>query len=76
VRGGTGELRTLRNTFAGITLIDTSAFLKAHRRQRLLLTGNGLKSAPAPTEKGMPLDDLLDANIAASLASVERTTTQ
>jgi hypothetical protein len=76
VRGGTGELRALRNTFAGITLIDTSAFLKTQRRQRLVLTGNGLTSMPAPTVIGTPLDDLLDENIAASRAYVERLTTQ
>lgn len=76
VRGGTTELRTLRKVFAGVTLIDTSAFLKTEHRQRLIATCNGLTSTPAPTPKGMPLDDLLDENIAAVRASVERSSTQ
>jgi hypothetical protein len=76
VRGGGGELRALRAAFAGITLIDTSPFVKTQKRQRLVLTGNGLKSDSAPSPKGAPLDDLLDENIAVSRAAVERNTTQ
>jgi hypothetical protein len=76
VRGGGGELRALRSAFAGITLIDTSPFLKTQQRQRLLLNGDGLKSVSAPTEKGSPLDDLLDENIAVSRAFVERSATK
>lgn len=76
VRGGGSEIRALRGAFVGITLIDTSPFLKTQQRQRLVLTGAGLKSVSAPTEKGSPLDDLLDENIAVSRAFVEFNATQ
>lgn len=72
VRGGISQLRPLRAAFAGLTFVDTSAFVKAQQRQRLKLNAEGFTSIPAPTPKGIRIDELLDDNIAASRALVER----
>lgn len=76
VRGGTGGLRRLRAVFTGLTFVDTSAFVKAQNRQRLILNPEGMTSVPAPTPTGACIDDLLDENIEASRMFVERIAAQ
>jgi hypothetical protein len=66
VRGGIEVLPQLALAFGGITLLDTSSFIKSVKRQRASLNGNSaLKWLPAPTIAGEPIDDLLIHNIQA-----------
>jgi hypothetical protein len=65
VRGGLKELSRLRSAFAAVTLVDTSAFMKAQKRQRAIVDGAGLSWQRAPTPAGQTIDDLLDTNIEA-----------
>ncbi len=44
---------------SAVTITDANPFLKAHARQKLL-NGRWVK---APTEKGLPVDGLLEANV-------------
>ncbi len=76
VRGGVAELRLLSNTFAGVTYIDTSAFVKALRRQRLVPRLDQLSAECAPTPRGSPIDALLAENIATVRGFVECRATQ
>lgn len=73
VRGGTRELQSLRDTFPGLTLIDTNVFMKSQKRKRACIVGTKLKWQSAPTAKGVPIDELLDDNIA-TLEQFFRTT--
>lgn len=63
VRGGISELRTLSETFSGITLIDTGVFMKTQHRQRAVLSGAQLIWERCPTPEGAPIDELFDMNI-------------
>lgn len=65
IRGGTEVLPILTESFARLTFIDTTAFMKSMKRRRAVTVESGkLSWKPAPTEVGMPLDSLLDDNIA------------
>lgn len=61
VRGGTEVVPQLCEVFAGVTFLDTSAFLKTMMRFRAI-KGETLSWWPSPTAVGEPLDDLLDTN--------------
>lgn len=63
IRGGLTELASLHSAFAGLTVIETNAFIKAQHRQRAVIKDGQLRSVAAPTPAGAPIDDLLDANI-------------
>jgi hypothetical protein len=65
VRGGLGELDELGRTFSSVTFIDTSAFIRAQKRRRMAVEDGKLRWTRSPTGAGEPIDDLLDANIAA-----------
>jgi hypothetical protein len=62
---GVGELPVqLQNVFAGLAVIDTTAFVKTMNRQRALLTdAQAINWRPEPTAVGAPLDDLFDHNL-------------
>lgn len=62
VRGGTDVLPALADSFAGVTLLDTSSFMKAMMRKRAVLNGH-IDWADAPTVDGAPVDELLAHNV-------------
>jgi len=63
VRGGLGALTMLSEVFSRVVFIDTAAFIKAQRRQRAVRSGPRLLWEKSPTQKGEPIDHLLDDNI-------------
>lgn len=71
--GGLPAIPALAPAYARLTLIDTTAFMKALYRQRLIV-GNegGVLGVSQPTEQGAPVDDLLAHNIETMRAYVER----
>lgn len=60
-----GESGTLGAAFSSVTVIDTSAFIRAQKRWRIAIEDGKLRWARSPTLPGTPIDDLLDNNIAA-----------
>jgi len=72
IRGGGRKLPNLREHFAQVTLIETDAFYKTHRRRRAFLTEAGrLKWAAHPTPPGAAIDELLAQNVAVVRAYFE-----
>lgn len=72
IRGGGRKLPTLRKHFAQVTLIETDAFYRAHRRRRAYLTEAGrLKWAKQLTPPGAAIDELLANNVAVVRAHFE-----
>jgi hypothetical protein len=71
VRGGLAVLPVLAKAFAGVTFIDTAAFIKAQRRQRAQIGDEGLVWEKSPTPKGQPIDELFDHNIATVRSHVQ-----
>jgi hypothetical protein len=71
LRGGMEVLPTLAAAFAGVTLLDTSSFMKAMMRKRAVLNGN-LGWCSAPTGIGAPVDEILDHNVHAVQAWIEK----
>jgi Domain of unknown function (DUF4417) len=64
IRGGVELLPALAQSFSRIMFIDTAAFMRTMKRRRAAVTDSGkLFWHPAPTEIGMPLDDLLNENV-------------
>jgi len=64
MRGGIELVPALSSVFARVTFIDTSAFMRAMKRRRAILTEGGkLLWRAAPTEIGSPLDELLNDNV-------------
>ncbi len=69
IRGGAELIPALALTFANVTFIDTSAFMRTMKRRRAVLTEGGrLFWRASPTEMGAPLDDLLSENVASVAA--------
>lgn len=63
VRGGIDVLPILKDAFAGVSLLETSIFIKTMKRKRAYLKNNAeLDWKSAPTEVGAPLDELFAAN--------------
>jgi hypothetical protein len=63
VRGGTKVLSILAAAFAGLTVLDTSAFLKTMKRQRAIRNGNGAVDwKSCPTDATQMLDNLFAEN--------------
>lgn len=63
VRGGLSQHPVLSGAFSGLTVLDTSIFIKTMKRQRAYPKGHaGLGWTSAPTDRGAPLDDLLAHN--------------
>lgn len=71
MRGGMGELPQLAPHFGQVALIDTSAFIKTHKRQRAVLVAGKLEWQAAPTAQDELLDELLAHNVGAVAASVD-----
>lgn len=71
-RGGINILGPLRQSFAGLTFVDTGSFVRTQRRQRLTDMHGQLVPVAAPTAPQAPLDDLLESNIAATRQVAER----
>lgn len=64
IRGGGRKLPQLVEAFAGVTLIDTEAFSRTHRRRRAFVTEGGkLRWSKFPTPVNAPLDELLSHNV-------------
>src|SRR5258706_12378365 len=70
VRGGLNEWARLWAAFAGVTLIDTAAFIKTQKRQRAFVRDGQLGWQKSPTPQGEPIDELLDANIGTLVAYI------
>jgi hypothetical protein len=65
LRGGADMLPVLSAVFAGVSLLETSIFMKTVMRQRAWRRGNaGLGWRASPTTAGAPLDDLFAGNLA------------
>lgn len=63
LRGGTKVLLSLAAAFSGVTVLETSAFVKTMKRQRAQLNAKGLIVwTPYPTESDEMLDRLLTQN--------------
>ena len=64
LRGGVAQIPMLAGAFSGLTLIDTSVFLKTMKRQRAYVRMNGTVGWERyPTKKGASLDDLFETNL-------------
>ena len=62
----------LVKAFSGITVLETSAFLKTVKRQRATLTATGTVTwRPSPTNENEPLDALLTENWQVVVASYD-----
>ncbi|WP_175518345.1 DUF4417 domain-containing protein [Sphingomonas sp. OK281] len=73
VRGGGEMLPMLAATFAGVTALDTSAFMKTiHRKIALNIGFTRPVWADHPTPFGAPLDALLERNWACMKSDLER----
>lgn len=64
LRGGIEVLPILAASFAQVTVLDTSSFMKAMMRQLATVNGH-LGWSSAPTVTGAPVDDLLAHNVSA-----------
>ena len=63
LRGGGRVVPRLAAEFGGVTVLETSAFMKAMKRKRAVLTTSGrVKWYSSPTQAGEPLDTLLAEN--------------
>jgi hypothetical protein len=62
LRGGIDVAATLARSFAHVTMIDTSSFIKTMMRKRASLNGR-MNWLPAPTDAGVPVDDLFAENL-------------
>ena len=63
IRGGMDVLPLLARAFAGVTVLDTSIFMKTMKRQRASPRGNrALDWKGSPTLRGAPIDELFDDN--------------
>ena len=72
VRGGHDLLGRFAAAFAGVTVLETDSFIWTMKRQQAVLKGNSsIRRRPAPTEKGVPLDDLLAGNILTNRIQIE-----
>ena len=72
VRGGLRVLPQLNRAFNKVTLLETDAFTRTHRRRRAHFNEAGrLRWAPWPTDADAPLDDLLAHNIKVVRAAIE-----
>jgi hypothetical protein len=70
--GGKKVLPKLRSAYARVTYIDTSAFMNAVQRQRLVVGDDGkMKKVPELTLIGQPIDGLLNDNLATMRSLVE-----
>lgn len=64
VRGGVEVLPQLARAFTGITVLETSIFMKTIKRQRASLNGNSrVDWVPSPTMAGASIDDLFIHNL-------------
>jgi len=73
VRGGGEMLPMLAATFAGVTALDTSAFMKTiHRKIALNIGYTRPVWADHPTPFGAPLDELLEKNWSCMQSDLER----
>jgi hypothetical protein len=71
--GGINAVPALARAYAGLTFIDTSAFVKAVQRKRLHEGNDGkISDTNAPTEPGVPIDELLAHNIELMRGRIER----
>lgn len=71
--GGVPAIPKLAPTFASLIYVDTSAFMKAMYRRRLVEGNDGkLKDVAELTPAGAPLDSLLARNIEVMRAYIER----
>ena len=74
VRGGRPILAQLFQAFHRLVFVDTNAFSKTIKRQKLTYSIEaGLRTAPHPTEPMAPIDDLLVANVCAMKRCIEST---
>ena len=73
VRGGMDQLQTLAGAFAGVTVLDTSIFMKTMMRQIANLKNNGAVGwMGIQTSRGAPLDKLFADNFCTVNACVGR----
>ena len=64
IRGGTSVFGVLNKAYEGISLLDTSAFIKTMKRQVAVVSGNkGVTWTSSPTDHGAPLDELFCTNV-------------
>ena len=63
VRGGIDVLPIMARAFAGVSVLETSIFMKTMMRQRACPEANAAMGwEPTPTPPGAPVDDLFAAN--------------
>ena len=71
VRGGNRYLTQLANFFYRVVVLDTDAFMKTLKRQEATVTSDGrIIWNPTNSGPGIPVDDLLEANVRAVQESV------
>ena len=64
LRGGIAQIPVLARAFSGVTLVDTSVFMKTMKRQRAYRkVDNTIGWESYPTRQGAPLDDLFATNL-------------
>lgn len=63
LRGGLDALPALSQAFEAVVVLESSAFMKAMKRQRAVAVGNvGVRWEPCPTHPGESLGGLFEAN--------------
>ena len=63
-------LRRLSDAFGQVTVLDTTPFMKAVKRQRAVMSANGkVKWAPSRTDRNAPIDELLAHNCSVMAAN-------
>jgi hypothetical protein len=72
VRGGAEVLPSLEDTFARVTVLDSTAFMKTMKRQRAVRANGRVRWEASPTPPGQPLDDLLADNVSAVMGVSEQ----
>ncbi|MFN2511726.1 MAG: hypothetical protein ABR568_09820 [Pyrinomonadaceae bacterium] len=73
LRGGYYNLPQISSAFSSVVFIDTSSFMKTMKRQQLDWTPGEKKHwRSAKTEKGEPLDELLQRNVDTFRAMISR----
>ncbi len=72
IRGAADLVARFAATFTGVTVLETDSFIWAvKRRQAILKDAISIRTQPAPTDPGAPLDDLLASNILINRMRIE-----
>lgn len=72
VRGGTKHLSDLARVYHHVVLLDTTAHMKAKKRQAASIVNGTIAWMPSPTKRGESIDGILLRNIRATQRGIHR----